>query len=187
MKKLIPTLGLCLCLAQASMAQLPETYITKVSYFEQKQVSFEMIDESDETVRQALKNGDPYPATPYGRDCLTLGELSRYHSYRQDIQMTKYIDLDGEILSDKRILFEEDVRDSWMPAYSRIILGKELYEVYGADEEVLYRFSRKELANKNSGDSASIDSLDKEDVFYMSAEDAANFQLYVLDDHFYQE
>lgn len=158
------------------MAQLPNDYITKVTYLEQRLVSFEMLGDSEEVIVQSVQAGEGYPASPYGVDCLDLGELSRYHGYRQNIDMTQYIDLDGELLTDKRITYEENVRDEWMEPYSRIVLGKQLYEIYGATGELLYSFSREDLA----------DTVNPEDPYYMSEEDAANFQHYVLDDSFYQ-
>lgn len=175
MKKTISCLGFYLFMAPA-IAQLPTNYITKVSYLEQTFVSFEMIGDSDEVIVQSVQSGEGYPASPYGKGCLTLAELSRYHGYRQDISMTQYIDLEGDLLTDKRITYEENVRDDWMPAYSRIVLGKELYQIYGANDSLLYNFSREELADWTNP----VDSL------YLSAQAAANFQHYVLDDNFYQ-
>ena len=177
MKKTLINLGLCLCLTPAAMAQLPNDYITKVTYTERTSVSFEMVGESEEQILTKVQAGEGYPAMPYGVDCLNLGELSRYHGYRQDINMTQYIDMDGELLTDKVFTYEENVRDEWMPAYSRIILGKEYYEVYGENDELLHSFVKEDIAD-------SVDLL--EGPYYMNEEDAANYQHFVLDDDFYQ-
>ncbi len=176
MGKIIISLGFCLCMVSAVLAQLPNDYITKVTYEEQKQVSFEMFGENGEAIIQALQSGGDYPPSPNGVDCLTLGELSRYHGYRQDITMTQYIDMDGELLTDKVFTYEENVRDKWMKPYSRVVLGKKLYEIYGEGDQLLYRYTKEQLG----------DSLNAEVPNYMNAEDAANFQHYVLDQNFYR-
>ncbi len=172
MKSTLLFLGLCLSIGQQASAQLPEDYITKVTYLERKQVSFEMA--AGAAGRFEPAETGPNPA-PYGRNCLTLGELSRYHAFRQDIFMTQYVDRDGELLTDKRILFEQDIRDNWMEPYTRVVLGKETYEVYGTDDKLLFRFNREELSN----------SANPEPRVYMRIEEGVNYQHFVLDDAYY--
>jgi len=172
MKKQFPLINLFLMFASGAFAQLPNEYITKVTYLEQRLVSFEMIGENEEVLVQSVESGENYPVSPYGVDCLNLGELSRYHGYSQNFDITQYIDLEGDLLTDKRITYEENVRDDWMESYSRLILGKQNYEIYGENDQLLYSFPRENF-------------LDSLGPIFMSGEDAANFEHYVLDDSFY--
>ncbi len=173
MRNILSGLGLCLCMTP-TMAQLPGEYITKVNYLERRLIRFEMVGGGDNEVQSTVEATGRYPASPTGPDCLTLGELSRYHGSRQDIQITKMVDMEGDLLIDQKILREEDVRDKWMTPYSRIVLGKELYEVYGPEGKLLYSYPKTEFQNPESQEN-------------LSPREAANFERYVLDDKFYQQ
>lgn len=104
-------LGVGLLTTILGYAQLPQDYLTKVSYHEKKNVTYSLINEGD-------------------IHCLTLSELAKYHSYMQFYTMDEYVDQEGDLLTDQVFIEERDVRDDWMEGYSRITVGKETIDVY---------------------------------------------------------
>ena len=174
----IAVLVLPLCLAKKTevLAQMPTNYITKVSYTELKMVSYEIEAPNQDSIVQAIQGGEVFTSSAFGFDCLNLGELSRYHAYQQQISVNEYVDLEGEILTEKEMLFEEDVRDEWMTSFKKILLGKHQYQIIGDDNQVLYSYTKDELA----------DSLGYQGFDTLTIEDAANYKHYALDDSFYQ-
>ena len=97
--------------ATLGYAQLPEDYLTKVSFHEKKDVTYSLPTEGD------LR-------------CLTLSELSQYHGYMQLYTMDEYVDQEGELLTDQNFIEERDVRDDWMESYSRVTVGKATIDIY---------------------------------------------------------
>ncbi len=94
-----------------TQAQLPTDYVTKVSFYEKKEVTYSL--PSEESVK-----------------CLSLAELAQYHSYLQRYTMDEYVDTDGDLLTDQNFIEEQNVRDEWMEGYERITVGKETIDVY---------------------------------------------------------
>jgi hypothetical protein len=112
----------------SSKAQLPTDYITKVSYVEKKEVTYSMPSAEDVS-------------------CLSLAELAQYHGYSQLYRMDEYVDLEGDLLSDKVILDEQNVRDDWMEDFSRITVGKHMVQVYAEDGSVFHESPREVDSN----------------------------------------
>lgn len=131
-------------------AQIPSDYQTKVSYHEKKVITYSLPSEAD-------------------LSCLTLSELSRYHGYMQFYTMEEYVDLDGDVLSDRKIIEELHVRDEWMREYSRITVGKNSTDIYDKEGNLYYQKPRD---------------LDSNEVF-LSEEEAATYGYLNLDsNHF---
>lgn len=169
------TLYLLFAINIVSKAQLPETFITKVSYLEHTLVNYDLIETNSRVLTENQLEGENQPSFSDTVPCLNLSELARYHGFKKSIHLTQYIDQEGELLSDKRMLYEENVRDDWMESYSRIVLGKQFYEIYGTDDTLLYQYDKEQFE----------DSLYTSSQNLMSPEDAANFEHYLLDDSFY--
>lgn len=110
-------------------AQLPSEYLTKVSYEEEKTVTYSIANEDD-------------------LSCLSLRELSQYHGYWQQYTMDEYIDLDGDLITDKQFIAEEDVRDDWMEGYGRVLVGKYVAEVYAKDGSLIHSSPNEQDENK---------------------------------------
>ena len=104
-------LMLGILLTALGYAQLPEIYITKVSYREKKEVTYSLPNEGD------VKS-------------LTLAELSQYHGYMQLYTMDEYVDYNGQLHTDQNFIEERDVRDDWMESYSRVTVGTFSVDVY---------------------------------------------------------
>ena len=106
-------------------AQIPNDFLTKVSYLEKKEVSF------------SLPNG-------IDQKCLTLSELSRYHGYMQFYSIDEYIDIEGDLLTDKKFIEELNVRDQWMESYDRIIVGKKSVQIFGKKSGLMHEKVREQ-------------------------------------------
>lgn len=165
MKKPHNLLLAIILISQAGFGQLPTEFIKKISYTEHVALQYEVVNDFGES--QPLK----------GLDCLTLGELSMYHGYTRLFEIDEYIDLDGDLLSDKRILNDQGVRDDWMPAYSRIVIGKYQDQIFGEHDEVLYSFDKDTV----------YDADGSPEILLLSDYEAANYQHYVLDDSFFNQ
>ena len=84
MKKLF-TFALVMGHLTPLIAQLPSTFITKETYREHIEISYEMVDEPDSN----------------GISCLTLAELSQYHFMEEESNHTEIIDEEGDLLFEK--------------------------------------------------------------------------------------
>jgi hypothetical protein len=115
-------------LVLCSYAQLPEDYVTKVSYHEKKEVIYSLPSEGD-------------------LGCLSLAELSQYHGYMQFYSIDEYIDTEGDLLTDQNFIEEQHVRDEWMEGYSRITVGKKSIDVYGLESGLISRTPREPDSN----------------------------------------
>lgn len=98
--------------------------------------------------------------------CLTISERSQYHSYRQDVFVTEVVDLDGELLSENRIDYEEDVRDEWMTDFKTIRNEKDYVRVFSKDGTEFHAVAKDT------------------DRIYLTNAEAASYQKYTLDDPF---
>lgn len=97
-----------------TQAQLPSDYVTKVSFYEKKEVTYSLPSE-------------------VSLHCLSVAELAQYHGYMQRYTMDEYVDTDGDLLTDQKFIEEQNVRDEWMEGYTRITVGKETIDVYTAE------------------------------------------------------
>lgn len=76
--------------------------------------------------------------------CLTSGELAQFSSSQALSEVVETIDLEGELLSDRTIVFEDGVRDDWMDSYHRIEVGREYVSIYAEDGSVIEQIEREE-------------------------------------------
>lgn len=154
MKKItILTIILVALIGQTGFGQMPEDFLTKVSYLEKKEVTYSLPTEGD-------------------INCLTLIELSEYHGYMQFYSMEEVIDLDGELLSEQVYLDEYNVRDDWMDGLDRVIVGKNLLEVYNKNEGLVYQKPRYD-----SGDAP----------IFLGLLEAQKYGVYHMDQVYYNE
>lgn len=114
------------------IAQLPSTFITKVSFREHIEVSYEMVDEPDSN----------------GISCLTLAELAQYHFMEEESNHTEIIDEEGDLLFEKEFLIQKDIRDEWMPDYGKIISDKQDIKVFSEGGELIY--TKERVIDSNS-------------------------------------
>lgn len=152
--KLVQSGMACILMATSTFvrAQLPTDFITKVSYHEKKEVVYSMPSEVD-------------------LQCLTLAELSQFHNYMQSYTINEYVDLEGDLLSDKRIVDEQNVRDEWMEDFSRITVGKHSVNVYAEDGTLFHQSPREQDSN----------------TVYLTQEQAEEYGKLVLDQEFYED
>ena len=136
--------------AQIQAQNLPEDYVSKVNYYDQKVVTYELI--SDENV-----------------NCLTISERAQFHGFQQLYHMTEVVDQEGDLLTDKVFIDEQNVRDEWMEDFSRITVAKDSIYVYGENDSVFY--------------SMPSDS----DKVYLSAQQAVDYGLVKMDSDFYED
>lgn len=136
----------------SSSAQLPIDYLTKVSYHEKKEVNFGIENEAS-------------------LSCLNLSELAEYHDYMQFYTMDEYVDMEGDLITDQKVIEEYHVRDDWMEGYSRITVGKEMVEVFGTEGDIIHNQPRE---------------FDPEEV-YLTPLEAANYGYLNLDLAHYNE
>ena len=118
------TMILCVSAVVTCSAQVPLDYVTKVSYHEKTEVSYAMVGEED-------------------KQCLTLAELSEYHYYMQFYTMDEYVDMEGDLLTDKQFIEEQDIRDDWMAGLGRITVGKHHTEVYDNEGNLMVSKERE--------------------------------------------
>lgn len=159
-------LGMGMLLTTSSFGQLNEDFISKFSYKETTTVVYEMFGPTNEMQLQAIQSGAMLPS-PTGRDCLTLIELSKYHNYNQIHTITEWFDMDRDHLLEKVLISEENVRDNWMTPFSKMILGKYNYEIFGPNDELLYTFPKEDFTN-STYDSLVPEMTNEMAVNYMS-------------------
>jgi hypothetical protein len=135
---------------QGVAQNLPNDFISKVQYYEHKAITYELINSE-------------------GFHCLTLRERSQFHGYSQLYEMVELVDQEGDLLTDKVFIDEQNVRDEWMEDFSRITVAKDSIYVYGEDDSVFY--------------SMPSDS----DKVYLSAQQAMDYGLVKMDNGFYEE
>lgn len=123
MKKLKLALSVVCCglvLNSKAQSSLPSDYITKHSYQEKTEVIYELVEDST-------------------RNCLSLQELSQYHSYWTIKDIVDLVDQDGETHREEVYVEEEFVRDDWMTGYGRVYSGPNYTDVFSLENELVYR------------------------------------------------
>jgi len=88
-------------------------------------------------IRYLEKTGSNYWMQSEVSSCLNAGESARYTGNEQLYEVIETVNQEGELLQDRRLIYEKGVRDPWMFAFHRIKVGENSLEIYNDKDELI--------------------------------------------------